>query len=95
MKEVYSGFVDLKYPAQIPVKAFKDSKSLWESIHNSRQCEEKLLRNTIAALKESLEKGFVESIEWVPTKSQLADCLTKKGVKADWLLKLGANNKLE
>ena len=96
IKEIYSGKVDLKKPSQIPVVAFTDSKGLWESVHNSRQCEEKLLRNTIASLKELLQDGMVRSIEWVPTKQQLADCMTKKGSKdkANWLLEIGSNNKM-
>ena len=55
MSEIYSGEIDLKKPNQIPVSAKTDSKSLWESLHNSRQCEEKLLRNTIAGIKELAE----------------------------------------
>ena len=42
--EVYTGQVNLKNPEQIPVEAFTDSKSLCESLHNTRQCLEKLLR---------------------------------------------------
>jgi hypothetical protein len=77
--ETYEGKIDLKKPKQMPVTAKTDSKSLWESLHNSRQCEEKLLRNTIAGIKELLELKMVDSVDWVPTDYQLADCLTKKG----------------
>ena len=52
VKEVYTGKINFKNPQQIPVEALTDSKSLWESIHNSRQCEEKMLRNCIANIKE-------------------------------------------
>ena len=55
LHETYEGKIDLKKPKQIPVTAKTDSKSLWESLHNSRQCEEKLLRNTIAGIKELIE----------------------------------------
>ena len=96
IKEIYNGYVDLKKPSQIPVTALTDSKSLWESAYNTRQCEEKLLRNTIASIKEFLLEGKVQSIDWVPTKLQLADPLTKKGSKdkANWLLEIGSGNKL-
>ena len=50
--ETYTGGVNLKKPQQIPVIAKTDSKSLWESVHNSRQCEDKMLRNTIAGIIE-------------------------------------------
>ena len=58
IKEVYMGKIDLKFPVQIPVNAFTDSKSLSESIHNSRQYEEKLLRNSIAARTNSLSQDI-------------------------------------
>jgi hypothetical protein len=95
LKEIYSGNIDLKNPQQIPVEASTDSKSLWESIHNTRQCKEKLLRNSIASIKDLLDLKMVNKISWVPTDKQLADCLTKKGKKATWLLKVSSKNRLE
>ena len=94
--EVYTGTINLKEPAQIPVTARTDSKSLWESLNNTRQCEEKLLRSTVAGIKELLELGHVTSVDWVPADQQLADCLTKKGSakKADRLLSVANSNKL-
>ena len=88
--------IDLKNPKQIPVIAKTDSKSLWESLHNTRQCEEKLLRSTIAGIKELMMHGNVQSIEWVPTDQQLADCMTKTGTyaKAKWLLAVANRNRL-
>ena len=96
IKEIYLGSIHLKKPEQIPVIAQTDSKSLWESLNNTRQCEEKLLRSTIAGLKELVQLGYVSSIDWVPTEKQLADCLTKTGsiTKADWLLTVASNNRL-
>ena len=95
-KEVYQGCINLKEPCQIPVAARTDSKSLWESLNNSRQCEEKLLRSTIAGIKEFINLGYVASIDWVTTDQQLADCLTKKGSakKADWLLTVARTNEI-
>ena len=96
VKEIYTGTIDLKCPDQLPVVAMTDSKSVWENVYNSRQCEEKILRNTIAAIKELVENGMVEAVNWVPTDKQLADCLTKKGSqsKADWLLNVMFSNSL-
>ena len=96
IKEVYLGSIDLKNPDQIPVTAKTDSKSLWENLNNTRQCEEKMLRCTIAGIKELVSLGFVSEIGWVSTEKQLADCLTKKGsaIKADWLLTVARNNEL-
>ena len=94
VKEIYTGKINLRNPEQIPVDAVTDSKSLWESIHNSRQCEEKMLRNCIANIKEMKQLGYVQTVSWVPTNQQLADCMTKKNKKADWLLSVASSNKL-
>ena len=96
ISEVYSGKIDLKHPNQIPVVAKIDNKSLWENLYNTRQCEEKLLRNTVAGIKELMDLGIVKAVDWVPTDLQLADCLTKKGTdkKADWLMRVARTNRL-
>ena len=94
VSEIYEGKVNLKCPKQIPVIALTDSKSLWESLHNTRQCEEKLLRNSIAAMKELIDYEMIQDVIWVPTKDQLADSLTKRSYKNDWLLRVCQSNKI-
>ena len=93
--EVYTGEVNLKAPNQIPVEALTDSKSLWESLHNTRQCEEKLLRNSIAGMKELMASKMVADISWVPTSKQLADCMTKSRTDSEWLLHVASRNRLD
>ena len=95
LKEIYQGKIDLKAPAQINVEAVTDNKSLWESIHNTRQCEERMLRSTIASIKELLTMKMIEKIQWVPTHKQLADGLTKKGRRSDWLMTVLESNTLK
>ena len=94
--EIFTGKIDLRNPHQLPVIAKTDSKSLWDSLHNTKQCEEKMLRNTIANIKEMMHLGILLSVDWVPTTKQLADCLTKAGSanKADWLLSVAGTNQL-
>ena len=92
IQEIYTGKIDLRNPGQLPVVAVTDCKSLWESIHNTRQCEEKLLRNSIAGLKDLISLGMVKDVKWVSTDKMLADCMTKKGKKADWLMKVSSEN---
>ena len=94
VKEIYEGVIDLKNPAQIPVEAFTDNKSLWESIYNTMQCEERLLRNSIAGLKELVELKLLVDVKWVPTMDQLADCMTKRRKTSDWLLRVASRNRL-
>ena len=37
---------------------------------------------------------MVEDVDWVSTSKQLADCLTKKGTNAKWLLHVASRNTL-
>ena len=92
IKEIYDGKVDLKNPEQIVVEAVTDNKSLWESLHNTRQCDEKLLRNSIALIKEMMERSEVKRIDWVDTKGMLADSLTKTGGNGNWIKKVISTN---
>ena len=78
VKEIYDGFVDLKEPKQVDVEAMTDNRGLWENLHNTRQCDEKMLRNSIALMKEMLDKKEVKSVKWVETAHMLADTLNKK-----------------
>ena len=92
--EIYSGKVDLKNPKQIQVKTATDNKSLWENLNNSRQCDEKLLRNSIALVKEMVERCEVETVDWVETLNMLADTLTKSGGSALWIKSVMEQNEL-
>ena len=85
LKEVLDGEADLKNPKQVDVVAATDNRGLWENLHNTRQCEEKLLRNSVALMKEMLENSEVRQIEWVETSRMLADVLTKKSGTGTWI----------
>ena len=85
VKEIYDGKVDLKNPKQVKVEALTDNKGLWENLNNTRQCDEKLLRNSIALMKEMVEKGEVKTIDWVETSKMLADIMTKQGRNGAWM----------
>ena len=92
VKEIYSGEVDLRQPKQINVKAFTDNKGLWENLHNSRQCEEKLLRNSVELMKEMMDHSEVGQIKWVDTDNMLADILTKKSGGGKWIKNVISRN---
>ena len=83
--EIFTGKVNLKSPKQIPVRAATDNKSLWENLNNTRQCDEKLLRNSIALVKEMVARKEVQTVDWVETSDMLADTLTKRGGNAGWI----------
>lgn len=92
VREIYDGKVNLKSPKQIDVEAATDNKGLWENLNNTRQCDEKLLRNSIALVKEMMEKSEVKKIEWVETKEMLADTLTKKSGNGTWIKEVISRN---
>ena len=85
VEEIYSGKVNLKHPKQIPVRALTDNKGLWENLHNTRPCEEKLLRNSVALMKEMLDNAEVTEVKWVETSKRLADILTKRSGGGQWI----------
>jgi hypothetical protein len=92
IKEIFEGEVNLKKPKQINVEALTDNKGLWENLHNTRQCDEKLLRNSVALMKEMLENKEVEKIEWVDTTKMLADILTKRNGNGAWIKSVISKN---
>ena len=92
VREIIDGEVNLKEPNQINVEALTDNKGLWENLHNSRQCDEKMLRNSVALMKEMLEKQEVKNIKWVDTTRMLADILTKKNGNGAWIRRVVSEN---
>lgn len=64
-----------------------DSKTLERSIKSANGVLSRRLRIDIAAIREMIERKEISSIEWIGTKDQLADALTKKGVKDNEILK--------
>ena len=92
LKEIIDGEVNLKTPKQIDVEAATDNKGLWENLYNTRQCDEKLLRNSVALIKEMMEKSEVKEVRWVATSLMLADILTKKNGNGSWIKKVVSTN---
>ena len=84
-EEIYEGVVNLKEPKQINVEARTDNQGLWDNLYNTRQCDEKMLRNSIALIKEMIERKEVLSVDWVETSDMLADILTKRGGNYKWI----------
>ena len=61
------------------MKEFTDSRPLLESLGSSGQLEEKLLRQSIASLKQSLEDGEISLFYWISGSAIVADIFTKQG----------------
>ena len=67
--------IDIKN--RIPVKIFTDSLATLESIASTHQVERRLMRSSIADLKQKLEENEVESYGWLQDEDMVADILTK------------------
>ena len=62
----------------LPIKCIIDSKSLYDAVYSSNNPTEERLKVELCAIRESLEKGEIQSVNWVVSKDQLTDCLTKQ-----------------
>ena len=69
----------------VQIHCFVDNKSLVDALQSYKQVDGKLSRVDMAALEEMLEKKQINSVSWIGTSSQLADCLTKRGASTEKL----------
>ncbi|XP_078490921.1 uncharacterized protein LOC144747058 [Ciona intestinalis] len=67
---------------KLPIHAITDNRSLYDAVHSRKGVADKRLRIDIAVLKEMMETNKLLSMEWVESKKQLADALTKQGVSS-------------
>lgn len=81
--EVYSNKLGAN---KIPITVYTDNKSLHQSVHSTKQVHEKRLRINIAEIQRMMVEGDLQAIEWLPSKMQLANCLTKRGTDCGVLL---------
>ena len=91
IREIYSGEVSER---QIQVEAKIDSKTLCDSLHSSKQVDEKTIRHLVAWIKQQLETEVVKKIEWVTSCEQLADVFTKKNASTENILSVLAEGNL-
>ena len=66
--------------SMIKVEAFCDCNDTVEAIRSTKQNNKSVLvQADIAKIKQLVERKQVNTINWIPTQHQLADCLTKRG----------------
>ena len=70
----------------IPIKAYTDSRNLYEAVYLTKLVEDKKLRCDIAQIQENIQ---VENVDLM-----LADCLTKQGVNSDKLMRTMKTGKI-
>ena len=74
------------------VKQFTDSRPLLESLGSSGQVEEKMLRQSIASLKQNLEDAEISQFSWIPGSEIVADIFTKQGSEIEALEEIMIKN---
>ncbi len=78
---------------KIPIVAFVDNKSVVDSLHSTKQVDDKRLRIDISLVKEMLTKEDVIRVKWVPGSCMIADILTKRGVAPFAIIELVQSGK--
>lgn len=71
----------------LPLICVTDNHSLFDALKSTKQVTEKRLRLEISSIKELLQANSIREMCWSEAKSQLADCLTKRGASPLMLLK--------
>ena len=62
---------------QVQATLRTDCASLWDHIYLRKQVSEKRLLVELSLIREDLEAGDIQNLEWIDTSRQLADELTK------------------
>ena len=83
--EIYTGQVN---KGNIPVELYIDSKTLHDSIKSTKPVVEKTVRHVIAWMKQQIDNKFVDKVDIVSSKDNIADVFTKRGVKTDNILEV-------
>ena len=69
----------------LKVNCYVDNKSLVDALSSTKRVEDRRLRIDLAVLEDMLAKKEISCVLWIPSRQQLADCLTKRGVSTECL----------
>lgn len=67
----------------LPIVCVTDNHSLVDAVRSTKSVTEKRCWLEISSIKELINSGTIQQIIWSAIKEQLADCLTKKGMKKE------------
>ena len=81
--------------SRISILAYIDNKSFDESLRSTMQVQEKRLRIDTVEVQRMLESKEINEINWIPSKENLADGLTKRGIDTSVLLQCISTGKLK
>ena len=71
---------------EIPVICLTDNENLVKAIYSEKVTKNRWLRISLLEVSGLIKSNLVTKVQWVSSKNQLADPLTKKGVSRDELL---------
>ena len=63
----------------VKINCYTDCKSLVDSLSSLKKMEPCMKQETFV-IRDMLDRGVIEPVTWIPSKDQLADVLTKRGV---------------
>ena len=81
--------------SDVVIDAFVDNRDVVDAIYSTKSVDDKRLRIDVAALKEYVSTGDVNSVRWCPGSVQLADGMTKKGAKVSNLMNILRTGRLD
>ena len=70
---------------QIQIHCYVDNKSLVDALHSDKNSLNHGIKKEMAVMEDMLNRKEINSVSWVHTSKQLADCLTKRGASTDKL----------
>ncbi len=71
---------------RLPIIAYTDNRGVIDARNLTGLVSDKRLRLDVSAIKEAREKMEISDVKWCPGSSQLANCMTKRGVGGKVLL---------
>jgi hypothetical protein len=71
---------------KMKIQCYVDNKSLVDALYSSKMVDDRRLRLDVAVLQDMMARHEVESVSWVSTSAQLANCLTKRGASSTGLI---------
>ena len=69
----------------IPIHCYVDNKSLVDALHSDKNSLNHGIKKEMAVMEDMLNRKEVNSVSWIHTSQQLADCLTKRGASTEKL----------
>ena len=72
----------------LPLTMYTDHQGLHLSVKEQPNVENGKVQVDLAIVREDLRRGWLCALKWISSEYQIADCLTKKGARADLLMRV-------